>query len=368
MDRRVLIGIVTDDYEAVTRYKLEFNKLTSKLNGNAEKNKYSEFDSPAYIIERMIYDYDFYNILFKVKALRVFNLSKLIVEDIDIDGIYQDNINDIFEARLDIDKNIDLKYMSLLGTNHKRKPTRDDFGSPNFWYNISPIVYEDKVIKPDCDYLDVYYDLNVFNVKIYFRSGGMDLSFDIVIDIITGDYSIFNSVDLIYGNYKLGKIKLYTVGLGNDYTDLSLFEDSCNEYLILFGHCFTSSTATDIIIPNRVNELDINICVEDSIRNIVIPHTVKKVKFNHSVPFYGFSTHGNYGSYGRSTGCEVFLFLPRNTERALLVDIIYKLTGVCDGKLCNLELTEERINGILYDYNKHSKLDLNRCKYKVRFY
>ena len=134
MDRRVLVGIVTDDYEAVTRYKLEFNRLTSKLNGNS--NKYSEFDSPAYIIERMIYDYDFYNILFKVRALRVFNLSKLIVEDIDINGIDQDSINDIFETRLDIDKNIDLKYMSLLGTNHKRKPNRDDFGTYNFWYNI----------------------------------------------------------------------------------------------------------------------------------------------------------------------------------------------------------------------------------------
>lgn len=152
MDKRVLIGIVTDDYEAVTRYKLEFNRLTSKLNGNS--NKYSEFDSPAYIIERMIYDYDFYDILFKVKALRVFNLSKLIVEDIDIDNIDQDSINDIFETRLDIDKNIDLKYMSALGTNYKRKPTRNDFGTPNFWYNIFPVVYEDKVVKPDCDYLD----------------------------------------------------------------------------------------------------------------------------------------------------------------------------------------------------------------------
>ena len=48
MDKRVLIGIVTDDYEAVTRYKLEFNRFTSKLNGNS--NKYSEFDSPAYMI------------------------------------------------------------------------------------------------------------------------------------------------------------------------------------------------------------------------------------------------------------------------------------------------------------------------------
>lgn len=361
MDKHVLIGIVTDDYEAVTRYKLEFNRLTSKLNGNS--NKYSEFDSPAYIIERMIYDYDFYDILFKVKALRVFNLSKLIVEDIDIDDIDQDSINDIFEARLDIDKNIDLEYMSLLGTNHKRKPTRDDFGTPNFWYNIFPVVYEDKVVKPDCGYLDAKYDLNVFNIKIYFRSGGIDLNFDIVVDIISGDYSIFNSVDLIYGSYKLDKIKLYTVGLGNDYTDLSLFEDSCNEYLNLFGHCFTSGTATDIIIPNRVVELYINICIEASFRNIVIPHTVKKVKFNHSVPFYGFS------NYVRGAGsCEVFLLLPKNTERALLVDIIYKLTGVCENKLCNLDLTEERINGILYDYNKHSKLDLNRCEHRVRFY
>ena len=253
MDKRVLIGIVTDDYEAVTRYKLEFNRLTSKLNGNS--NKYSEFDSPAYIIEHMIYDYDFYNILFKVKALRVFNLSKLVVEDIDIDDIDQYSINDIFETRLDIDKNIDLKYMSSLGTNNKRKPTRDDFGTPNFWYNIFPIVYEDKVVKPDCDYLDAKYDLNVFNIKIYFRSRGIDLNFDIVVNIITGDYSIFNSVELIYGNYELDKIKLYTVGLGNDYTDLSLFEDSCNEYLNLFGNCFTSGTATDIIIPNRVVEL-----------------------------------------------------------------------------------------------------------------
>lgn len=361
MDRRVLIGIVTDDYEAVTRYKLEFNRLTSKLNGNS--NKYSEFDSPAYIIEHMIYDYDFYNILFKVKALRVFNLSKLIVEDIDINGIDQDSINDILETGLDIDKNIDLKYMSLLGTNHKRKPNRDDFGTPNFWYNIFPIVYENKVIKPDCDYLDAKYDLNVFNVKIYFRSGGIDLNFDIVVDIITGDYSIFNSVELIYGSYKNDKLNLYTVGLGNDYTDLSLFEDSCNEYLNLFGRCFTSGTATDIIIPNRVVELYINICIEASIRNIVIPHTVKKVKFSHYVPFYGFS------NYVRGAGsCEVCLFLPKNTEKDLLVDIIYKLTGVCKDKLYKLELTEERINGILYDYNKHSKLDLNRCEHRVRFY
>ena len=365
MDKRVLIGIVTDDYEAVTGYKLEFNRLTSKLNGNLDANKYSEFDSPAYIIERMIYDYDFYNILFKVKALRVFNLSKLIVEDIDIDDLDQYSINDMFEARLDIDKNIDLKYMSLLGTNHKRKPNRDDFGTPNFWYNIFPVVYEDKVVKPDCDYLDAKYDLNVFNIKIYFRSGGIDLNFDIVVDIISGDYSIFNSVELIYGNYKLDKIKLYTVGLGNDYTDLSLFEDSCNEYLNLFGHCFTSGTATDIIIPNRVVELYINICIEASIRNIVIPHTVKKVKFSHYVPFYGFS------NYVRGAGsCEVCLFLPRNTEKALLVDIIYKLTdlGLGKDKLYKLELTEERINGILYDYNKHSKLDLNRCEHRVRFY
>lgn len=365
MDRRVLIGIVTDDYEAVTRYKLEFNRLTSKLNGNLDANKYSEFDSPAYIIERMIYDYDFYNILFKVKALRVFNLSKLIVEDIDIDDLDQYSINDIFETRLDIDKNRDLKYMSSLGTNHKRKPTRDDFGTPNFLYNIFPVVYENKVIKPDCDYLDAKYDLDVFNVKVYFRSGGIDLNFDIVVDIITGDYSIFNSVELIYGNYKLDKIKLYTVGLGNDYTDLSLFEDSCNEYLNLFGHCFTSGTATDIIIPNRVVELYINICIEASIRNIVIPHTVKKVKFSHYVPFYGFS------NYVRGAGsCEVCLFLPRNTEKALLVDIIYRLTDLGLGKdeLYNLDLTEERINGILYDYNKHSKLDLNRCEHRVRFY
>lgn len=363
MDRRVLIGIVTDDYEAVTRYKLEFNRLTSKLNGNS--NKYSEFDSPAYIIERMIYDYDFYNILFKVRALRVFNLSKLIVEDIDINGIDQDSINDILETGLDIDKNIDLKYMSSLGTNNKRKPNRDDFGSPNFWYNIFPIIYEDKVVKPDCDYLDAKYDLNVFNVKIYFRSGGIDLNFDIAVDIITGDYNIFNSVELIYGSYKNDKLNLYTVGLGNDYTDLSLFEDSCNEYLNLFGHCFTSSTATDIIIPNRVVELYINIRIEASIRNIVIPHTVKKVKFNHYVPFYGFS------NYVRGAGsCEVCLFLPRNTEKALLVDIIYKLTdlGLGKDKLYKLELTEERINGILYDYNKHSKLDLNRCEHRVRFY
>ena len=359
MDRRVLIGIVTDDYEAVTRYKLEFNRLTSKLNGNLDANKYSEFDSPAYIIERMIYDYDFYNILFKVKALSVFNLSKLIVEDIDIDDLDQYSINDIFETRLDRD----LKYMSSLGTNHKRKPTRDDFGTPNFWYNIFPVIYEDKVVKPDCDYLDAKYDLNVFNIKIYFRSGGIDLNFDIVVDIISGDYSIFNSVDLIYGSYKLDKIKLYTVGLGSDYTDLSLFEDSCNEYLNLFGHCFTSGTATDIIIPNRVVELYINIRIEASIRNIVIPHTVKKIKFNHSVPFYGFS------NYVRGAGsCEVCLFLPKNTERALLVDIIYKLTGVCENTLCNLELTEERINGIIYDHNKHSKLNLNRCDYRVKFY
>lgn len=363
MDKRVLIGIVTDDYEAVTRYKLEFNRLTSKLNGNLDANKYSEFDSPAYIIERMIYDYDFYDILFKVKALRVFNLSKLIVEDIDIDDIDQYSINDIFETVLDIDENKDLKYMSALGTNHKRKPTRDDFGTPNFWYNIFPIVYEDKVIKPDCEFLDAKYDLNVFNVKIYFRSSGMDLAFDIVIDIINGDYSIFNCVDLIYGSYKLDKIKLYTVGLGSDYTDLSLFEDSCNEYLNLFGNCFTSGVATDIIIPNRVDELTINICIENSIRNIIIPHTVKKVKFNHSVPFYGFS---NYVRGADS--CEVFLFLPKNTEKALLVDIIYKLTGVCKDTLYKLELTEKRINGILSNYNRHSKLDLNRCEHRVRFY
>ena len=363
MDKLVLIGIVTDDYEAVTRYKLEFNKLTSKLNGNSIK--YSEFDSPAYIIERMIYDYDFYNILFKVKALRVFNLSKLMVEDIDINDIDQYSINDIFETRLDIDKNIDLKYMSSLGTNNKLKPNRDDFGSPNFWYNIFPIIYEDKVVKPDCDYLDIRYDFNVFNIKIYFRSRGIDLNFDIVVDIITGDYSIFNSVELIYGSYKNDKLNLYTVGLGNDHTDLSLFEDSCNEYLNLFGNCFTSGTATDIIIPNRVVELYINICIEASIRNIVIPHTVKKVKFSHYVPFYGFS------NYVRGAGsCEVCLFLPKNTEKDLLVDIIYKLTdlGLGKDKLYKLELTEERINDILYDYNKHSKLDLNRCEHRVRFY
>lgn len=364
MDRRVLIGIVTDDYEAVTRYKLEFNKLTSKLKGSLDANKYSEYGSPAYMTEIMIYDYDFYDILFKVKALRVFNLSKLVAEDIGIDDIDQYSINDMLEIRLDIDENRDLKYMSALGTNHKRKPTRDDFGTPNFWYSIFPIVYEDKVIKPDCEFLDAKYDLGVFNVKIYFRSSGMDLAFDIVIDIINGDYSIFNCVDLIYGSYKLDKINLYTVGLGSDYGELSLFEDSCNEYLNLFGHCFTSGVATDIIIPNRVADLTINICIEASIRNIVIPHTVKKVKFNHSVPFYGFS------SYVRGTGsCKVCLFLPKNTEKALLVDIIYKLTGVSENKLYKLELTEERINGILCDYyNRHSKLDLNRCEHRVRFY
>ena len=71
---------------------------------------------------------------------------------------------------------------------------------------------------------------------------------------------------------------------------------------------------------------------------------------------------------GGAGSCEVFLLLPKNTEKALLVDIIYKLTGVCKDKLYKLELTEERINGILYDYNKHSKLDLNRCEHRVRFY
>lgn len=73
---------------------------------------------------------------------------------------------------------------------------------------------------------------------------------------------------------------------------------------------------------------------------------------------------------GGAGSCEVYLFLPKNTEKALLVDIIYKLTdlGLGKDKLYNLDLTEERINGILYDYNKHSKLDLNRCEHRVRFY
>ena len=81
------------------------------------------------------------------------------------------------------------------------------------------------------------------------------------------------------------------------------------------------------------------------------------------MPFYGFS------NYVRGAGsCEVCLFLPRNTEKALLVDIIYKLTGVCKDTLYKLELTEKRINGILSNYNRHSKLDLNRCEHRVRFY
>lgn len=265
MDSRILLGLITDDEEAVIRYKdARYKYIASLLDDND--------NSVSQVID---YIHDIY---FHIIGFRTLNLSSLLIEDISLDEALSYSTSSILFDNIYSLRAYGFDYINAFGYGRGM-----EFNYNN--NNLLPIIYNGEVISNSL-YRAI---INVYLTVIHFYRVYVDINLDTYeINIVSDNDILFNKIELSDDRQYVNEIAYYKYSKTDNFSSL-IQNESKHIFNILGVHIITLSYTKSIsefnlIVPNGVESVWVvydKLADKNKCFTLVLPPSIKHFNIFH---------------------------------------------------------------------------------------
>lgn len=260
MDSRILLGLITDDEEAINRYKDAKYKYIGSLSDDTS------------VSEAIKHIHDVY---FHVIGFRTLNLSSFLIEDISLDEALTYSTSSVLFDNISALRAYGFDYINAFGNGH----------GVDFNYdtnNLLPIIYNGEVISNSLYRAVIQFYLTVIHVYSVY----VDINLDTYeINIVSDNDILFNKAELSNDRQYISEVAYYKYSKIDNFSSLIQVE-SKHTLNILGVHILLLSNTKSIselnlIVPNGVESVWIVCEDKDKFFTLVLPPSIKHFNIFH---------------------------------------------------------------------------------------